>query len=309
MTTDQPTVVGVGNALVDHTYLLTNLPEPDGGAYVLERERRFGGVETNVVVTVAALGVEAGIVTRIGTDPDGERVRDHLRELPLHTDRVQQVDGDETSYTHVLKDPEGRRVILGGGDSTLNLTLDETDRGLIEGAQVAVTSAYAPASVIETLAGLDTDLVFDLAGAFEDLEHRGLSREALTAAISRIDCLVTNEEAARSYLRAPDPDVRTLASRLADRGVRRGAVTCGADGAVLFDGQRTHHVDAVPVEVVDTTGAGDAFTAGLVVAWVLEDHSMAHAGRFATAAAAAACRVEGAHDDPPSRATVEALLD
>lgn len=309
MTTDQPTVVGVGNALVDHTYLLTNLPEPDGGAYVLERERRFGGVETNVVVTVAALGVQAGIVTRIGTDPDGERVREHLQELPLHTDHVQQVEGDETSYTHVLKDPEGRRVILGGGNSTLNMTLDAEDRSLIADAEVAVTSAYAPVSVIDTLASLDTELVFDLAGTFEDLEHRGLTRSALTEALPGIDCLVTNEEAARSYLEAPDATVEDLARALVDRGATRGTVTCGADGAVLFEESQIHHVEAIPVDVIDTTGAGDAFTAGLLVAWLLEDQPMERAGRFAAGAAAAACRVEGAHDDPPTREDVAALLD
>jgi sugar/nucleoside kinase (ribokinase family) len=309
VTTRDPTVIGVGNALVDHTYLVSNLPEPDGGAYVLEREQRFGGVETNVIVTLEALGVDAGLIARLGTDDDGDAVSQHLAELPIDTRHVRRVLGDESSYTHVLVDPDGRRVILGGGDSTLNLSLDADDRALLSSASVAVTSAYTPVSVLEGLTDIETPIVYDLAGGFDDLERRGLTRSALTTALPEITCFVTNLTAARSYLELPEADAETLARRLRRRGATRGAVTRGREGAVLFDAEETYPVGSVSVEVVDTTGAGDAFTAGLVLAWVLENRPPTVAGRFASAAAAATCRVEGAHVDPPSRETVEALLD
>lgn len=304
-----PRVVGVGNALVDHTFRLTNIPEPDGGAYVLNRERRFGGVETNVVVAVEALGIPAGIIARLGNDDDGATVRSHLDSLEIDTSRVRQVSGDQTAYTHVLTDPEGRRVIIGGGDSTLNMHLDEGDLELITAADVTFTSAYAPWRVLKTLSELETQVVYDLAGSFDDLERRGLSREALTSVLGEIDCFVTNIAAGRSYLETPDAEPRELVQGLRERGATRGAVTNGRDGSVLFDQSAVYEVDAVPVDVKDTTGAGDAFTAGLIVEWLLRESDANTAGRFASAAAAANCQVEGAHEDPPSDADVQALLD
>lgn len=309
MTVTEPRVVGVGNALVDHTYHVSNIPEPDGGAYILNREQRFGGVETNVIATLASLGVDAGLVARLGTDQDGELVREHLESLPIHTDRVRQVSGDETSYTHVLVDPDGHRVILGGGDSTLNLRLEEADRRLLEGTDVAVTSAYTPVAVLDSLLDIDTDVVYDLAGGFEDLERRGLTRAALTEALPDISCFVTNLAAARSYLERPAGGAPALARSLKQRGAPRGAVTRGSAGAVLFDPDGVYAIDTVDVDVLDTTGAGDAFTAGLTLAWLLEDRPAIDAGRFASAAAAASCGVEGAHENPPTREAVKSLLD
>lgn len=308
MTETGPRVVGIGNALVDHTFRLTNIPEPDGGAYVLNRERRFGGVETNVVVAVEALGVPAGIIARLGSDEDGATVRSHLDSLDIDTSRVRQVSGDQTAYTHVLTDPEGRRVIIGGGDSTLNMHLDADDTAMVGAADVTFTSAYAPWHVLETLSEMETQVVYDLAGSFEDLERRGLSREALTSVLGEIECFVTNIAAGRSYIQTPEADPEEIVRGLRQRGATRGAVTNGRDGSVLFDDSGLYEVDAITVDVKDTTGAGDAFTAGLIVAWLLEGREPIRAGRFAAAAAAANCQVEGAHEDPPSRADVRSLL-
>jgi ribokinase/sulfofructose kinase len=86
-------------------------------------------------------------------------------------------------------------------------------------------------------------------------------------------------------------------------------VTDGESSALLFDADDTYPVGAVEVEVVDTTGAGDAFTAGLIVAWLLEERPPQAAGRYAAAVAAANCTVRGAHASPPSRETVRGLPD
>lgn len=303
-----PPVVGVGNALLDRTYRLTNLPEPDGGAFVREYEERPGGVETNVAVHSASLGHDAGIVARLGRDRDGDAVREHLADLGLDRRRVRQCEGDTTSYCLVLTDPEGERVIIGGGDSTLNLSLSDADLAYVDAARVAVSSAYVPVDALRDLASSDTPLVFDLAGRFEDLEHRGLTRRGLDDVLPGVDCFVANVAAARSYVDR-DASPRELAAELRARGCPRGAVTRGDRGALLFDAEDTYRIPAIEVDVVDTTGAGDAFTAGLIHAWLLGDRPAREAGRFAAAAAAHNCTVRGAHDDPPRVADVEALLD
>ncbi|MFB6103633.1 MAG: carbohydrate kinase family protein [Halobacteriaceae archaeon] len=308
MTDRAPTIVGVGNALVDHTFFLTNLPQADGGAFVLDYERRFGGVETNVVTLTAALGHDGGVVSRVGSDEEGDAVIDHLDAYDIDATHVTQAAGETTSYTLVLTDPDGQRAIVGGGDTILNLVLDDAATAYVADADIAFSSAYAPVSAVETVAELDVPLVYDLAGRFQDLEHRGLTRDALDALLPDIDCLIANEAAARSFTQV-DADRHDLAAGLRARGCPRGAVTAGADGAVLFDADGTYHSPAIDVDPVDTTGAGDAFTAGLIHAWLLGDADPREAGRFATATAAATCLVEGAHTDPPTLADVEAILE
>jgi ribokinase/sulfofructose kinase len=301
-----PAVVCVGSALIDHTYSLTNLPGADDGAYVLETADRFGGVETNVAAILSSLGIEAGVITRVGDDADGRAVSDHLGELDLDTDRVRERTAEETSYCLVLT-AQGERVIIGGGESALAIELGPEDTAYLESASVVFASAYAPARVISHLAELDVSFAFDLAGRFEDLEHRGLSRAQLDASLPGIDLFIANRTTAQSYLHS-DAEPAALADSLRDRGVSRGVVTDGVAGALLFEERGTYPIESLDVEVVDTTGAGDAFTAGLIAAWLLEEQSPEPAGRFAAAAAAANCTVPGAHAAPPSRDAIRALL-
>jgi ribokinase/sulfofructose kinase len=303
-----PRLVAVGNTLIDHTYHLTNIPGPDEGAFVREYERRLGGVATNVATIAAGLGHETGLVSCVADDEDGAEVRRRLDSAPISHTTLHPLPGGRTSYCLVLTDPEGNRAIIGGGESALSLSLTEANLGTVRAADAAFASAYAPLEAVRTLASLDTPFVYDLAGEFTDLTDRGLSRAALDGLADGIDCFIANLAAARSYLRTDAP-ARECCARLAARGFDAGAVTRGAEGASLFEGKTVRSVPAFDVEVTDTTGAGDAFSAGLIHAWVLNGEDMAAAGRFAAAAAALNCTVTGAHADPPTLAAIEAFLE
>jgi ribokinase/sulfofructose kinase len=85
-------------------------------------------------------------------------------------------------------------------------------------------------------------------------------------------------------------------------------MTRGAEGATLVTPDGSVGIDAFDVEVVDPTGAGDAFTAGLVEAWLLAGRPAWEAGRFAAAAAALNCTGDGAQGGLPTRSEVERLV-
>ena len=303
-------VATVGSALVDRLLAVTNLPEPDGGAFVRERSTAVGGVAANVAAAVSRLGRDAGVVARVGTDEDGDRVLADLRERGIDASRVRRGD-ERTSYALVLRDPDGRRMIVAGGESVTKLRLDAADLSYLRRADAAFASAYAPDPVVADLAAAAADgdlppLAFDLSGPLSELDGRGASRETIDAVLSACDLFVANEVSARSYL---DRGPREAIAELRERGVRRAAVTRGAEGALLLDGDDVVRVPAVDVDPVDTTGAGDAFTAGLIHAWLLEDLPADEAGRFAATAAAVNCTAEGARGALPTRDEVATLLD
>lgn len=105
MSRSSPTVVGVGNALLDHTYQLTNLTEPDGGAFICEYEKRPGGIAANVVSYLHGFNHDVGIVARLGDDADGETVQEYLRGAGIDIRQVRLRDEDVTSYCLVLTGP------------------------------------------------------------------------------------------------------------------------------------------------------------------------------------------------------------
>jgi ribokinase len=128
--------------------------------------------------------------------------------------------------------------------------------------------------------------------------------------LAQVDVLTPNESELRilSGL-APDApaDTLELAHRLQRRGVRRLVVTRGSQGALVVDVDgNVHHVAGRRVTVVDTTGAGDAFTSALAVA-LAEQRPLLDAARFAAAAGALACTRLGVIPALPSRAEVEAF--
>lgn len=127
--------------------------------------------------------------------------------------------------------------------------------------------------------------------------------------LQHVDYLSPNETELRILLGLPpdDPsDTVELARQLRARGVGNLIVTMGEKGALILTEDGQAEAAAVPVDVVDTTGAGDAFNAGLAVA-LAEGKSLAAAVAFANRCGALACQKLGAVPGLATRAAVESL--
>ncbi|MFB6251957.1 MAG: carbohydrate kinase family protein [Halobellus sp.] len=300
--------VAVGSAVIDHLYTLSNLPEPDGGAFVREHTTDVGGVAANVASTLATLGNDTGIVTRVGADAATE-IETDLQDRGIDCSHI-QVGPEKSSYTLILRGPNGKRMIVAGGPSVPNLGVDEQDLKYVSDADVVFTSAYAPDQVVSTLVSARerdeiSTLVFDLAGPLSELEGRGTTPATVDRLLATVDLFVVGEVAAQSYLGAGGEDA---ISALSERNVSRAAVTQGSEGALLLDRDTVVNVPAFDVDVEDTTGAGDTFTGGLIHTWVLDDHAARGAGRFAAAAAALNCTAGSARGTLPAERDVRAFL-
>lgn len=305
-----PAVVTVGAATVDRQYLVTNLPDTDGGAFAREVTDTFGGVAANVGVGCARLGRSAGIVTRLGTDDIGDDVIEALRTGPLDLGRVRRHD-DTSTHCVILRDSDGKRSIVTAGNSVVRLRLDDADREYLADASVVFVTAYAPEPVHQTLLSwADADdfppVVFDLSGPLTELADRGASEQSIDRWIQRAALFVVGDVAAESYLGETG---ESAAETLVERGVERAAVTSGEAGAWLVSDNSLTHVPAFDVSVTDETGAGDAYVAGLIHSWLLADRNPETAGRFAAATAALNCTAGGARGNLPTESSVESFLD
>jgi ribokinase len=126
-----------------------------------------------------------------------------------------------------------------------------------------------------------------------------------------VDYLTPNESELRILLGLPADDPRSsreLAAELRRRGVRNVVVTLGRQGALILTDDLDQMVPAVPVDVVDTTGAGDAFNSGFAVA-LAEGRDIVAAVRFGVVCGALACTRLGVIPSLAQRAQADAMYE
>lgn len=339
--TASPAIVVVGAAAIDEWYAVSNLPERDGGAYANEVTTAFGGVGANVAVALDRLGRDVCLLSRVGDDEYGRQARENLATTGIDMSRVRVGDGSSTRSV-ILRDPDGRRAIITVGESFRELRLDETDRETIVTADIVFLTAYTPDTVVRSVldctdAAVDPPrLVFDLSGAVEELVGRGTEAKTIHRCLHRADLFVAGDVAAEAYFGGRDAAIKRIAAAQraqirgrsdADRSDTDGietdgsaddngvsddrplaALTHGADGMTVVAGGEVSAFEAFEIDPVDTTGAGDAFVAGLIDQWLADETDVAAAVRFAAAVAAINCTARFAQPGLPNRKQAETFL-
>lgn len=289
-----PVVVVVGSVNVDLVLTVARLPRPGetviGGTFA----RHGGGKGANQAVAAARLGARTYLVGLIGDDDFGRAARQEL-----------EAEGVGTQW-------------LGTGDAptgVASIVVDEAGENCIAVASGA-NSALDRARVLHALAAVpDTDAV--VVTSFEVPEEAVLA--AAEGAHSRGWPLVVNPAPARplpggllprtALLTPNEHEVGVLATDPVDllqQGLAALAVTCGAAGVDVRTASEAWHQPAFGVEVVDTTGAGDAFTAAAATA-LARGHDLRDAMKIAAAAGALTTQGRGARSSPRSQAVAELL--
>jgi sugar/nucleoside kinase (ribokinase family) len=287
-----PAVICAGMIIADlFVSPLASLPRPGelvvSDGFLLDA----GGCAVNTAVILARLGVRVGLVGKVGDDEYGGWLRRSLARRQVLVDGVSPSRASATSQTVILPvDGEDRRYIHVPG---ANAELAVSDLAAVPpGARVLAIGGYL------ALAGLDPNGVADLlAGArargtatlLDIVVPRGADDpvKALRPVLPHVDCFLPNQDEARLVTGHDNPADQARA--LLDWGCASVVITCGADGAVYADPARLIRVRPCPVEVVDGSGAGDAFTAGIILG-LIEGWPAERRLRFAAALGGSVCR-------------------
>jgi sugar/nucleoside kinase (ribokinase family) len=289
-------VVVVGDLMVD---VVATAQEPLADASDAAARVRWtgGGAGANVAAGLAAAGVAVALVARVGDDLPGRAATAALRDAGV--DVWAAVDAERPTGTCVVVvAPDGERSMLPDRGANAALAPGDLPPALLRaGAHLHLSgyvllhaggrSAGRAALAAATAAGMTVSV--DPASA---APLRALGAATFLAWVRGVDLLLPNAQEAAVLTGERDPAraARALAARAQAREV---VVTLGADGALHCDGATVLHAPAPPATVVDTTGAGDAFTAGWLAARV-RGAVPAEALRAACAAGAAAVARDGA---------------
>lgn len=262
-----------------------------------------GGKGANQAVATARSGARVAMLGALGDDDFG---RQRLRDL--------EAEGVETATLRILIDaPSG----------VASIVVDETGQNRIAyvpGATWKVTpeqamaalNAWEPDLILATL-----ELPHDaLRTLFDEARKRGVQivcnatpepADGASLALSA-DILIVNESEALELLGGSQHDGwEALAESLRERGPACVVITLGKDGAMVVGPEGSDHIAAVSVDVVDTTGAGDAFC-GAFAARVSEGIGIRGAATAGVVAGSLAASREGAQPSMPSRDEIEKSL-
>ncbi|MCS6711173.1 carbohydrate kinase [Brachybacterium sp. EF45031] len=238
---------------------LTDIVVPAQGP----RREHPGGSPLNVAVALGRLGHTSHLLTRIGDDERGHAIAAHLQRSAVEL-TPGSIDHRPTSTAEATLDASGAATYV------FDLDWDPDPAGLPEQVDAVHTSSIA--AVLEPGA-TTVARVLDQYRAVATISYDPNARPSLmgdaAAARARMEQMVERAD----VVKASDEDVawfygtddlEDVVSSWRQRGPALTVMTRGAGGAVGFVGEHRVEVPGVPVEVADTVGAGDTFSAGIL---------------------------------------------
>ncbi len=240
---------------------------PDGGnaTFIDQIRLTVAGTAGGTIVDCAKLGLDALAIGAVGEDEKGRFVLDTLSGYGIATHRMQRHPGVHTAASILNVRPNGERPCLHVRGSSDVLFLEEPDydealdarfvhmggNGLLGRMDGAPTAALLKAAKAR---GRIT--TFDLIFATSAL------MEKLRASMEYVDYFIPSIEEATALCGREDP--LDAARYFMDLGARTCILTMGGEGCVVVTAETSFRLPAHDIEVVDTTGCGDAFTAGVI---------------------------------------------
>ena len=260
------------------------IPDGQGTALVEDIRVTAAGTAGGTALTLAKLGAEVRSAGAIGDDASGDMLVQLLVKAGIDPSGLVRRTGVPTSASVLPIRPNGDRpsLHLMGANTTYGVA--DVDASLLQWADHLHLGApeLIGADVAAEILRLARD---NGCTTSVDLVAPGvlLSWEAIEAVLPLVDQLLPNDDQVLGL--TGSDDVVAGAQRLLAGGVGVVAATCGGDGAVVLTADRVERVPAFAVDVVDTTGCGDAFSAGFVTGMSL-GRSPVEAAVLGSAAAA-----------------------
>jgi sugar/nucleoside kinase (ribokinase family) len=244
---------------------VTGIPPGQDVALVEQMRMTAAGTAAGTALTFAKLGAAVRTAGAIGVDPPGDLLLSLLGRTGIDTSLVVRKPQLPTSMSVLPIRPNGERPALHLLGANLAYTVDDVDWDAVAAAHhfhLGGTEMLGPDFATRVLKHAKEN---DVTTSVDLIASGGMGTfELIAPALAYTDYLLPNEDQVLGFTGAAD--VADGCRRLLEAGAGLIAVTCGADGALVVSHEGTQRVPAFAVNVVDTTGCGDAFSAGFVYA-------------------------------------------
>jgi ribokinase len=290
-------VTVLGSANLDVVVRVARLPAPGETVLALGRDRLPGGKGLNQAVAAARAGARTTFVAAVGRDDAADLLLATLRDAGVDASAVGRSDRP-TGTALVTVQVSGENSIVVDPGANTDVRPAGPGRAAVTGARVLLAQLEVPLPVVAEEAGAARD-----AGVTVVL-NAAPSQPLPTDLLAAVDVLLVNQHELRDVTGLSSVDVALAA--LADQ-VPAVVVTLGADGARWRSADGDGSAPGLAAQVVDTTGAGDAF-AGTLAAALAAGSGLGQAVRRGTAAGALSVERAGAAVSMPTGAEIDARL-
>ncbi len=297
-------IICVGNTTLDKVWPLNDFPSGGGKYRSTSYFEVGGGTAANAAVAVARLGGNVSYWGRAGNDSAGATMKREMAAYNIDVANFRLCDGAQSSISAVLVARDGERMIVNfrGADlpeSAEWLPFDEIKNSKAVHADIRWISGTKTSFAAARKLGIPTVL-----------DGENADESAYAAILPLTDHAIFSEPGLRAFSgdRSSNNDGYTAAlEKLIKLGCSVAAVTRGDHGTLWLDKDGFHEQASFPVDVVDTTGAGDVFHGAYSLA-LGEGRTIAEAMRFSSAVSALKCTRQGGRAGIPTRAEVNAFL-
>ncbi|HHX36354.1 MAG TPA: hypothetical protein GX717_00055 [Clostridiaceae bacterium] len=297
-------VIGLESPVMDCVVRLSHLPRSNMRQPIKDITWQGGGKVSTGLVATTRLGGTAAIIGTIGDDRNGAAVCNEFRHLGIDPQYLLVREGTHTSMSVILSDEEtGGRSILFDRDPRLDMDEDELDTSIIEQGKYLFLSHFQPVHV-KALRHAKQNGIITLMDS-DNLR----TNEEVWPYLHLVDYYIASEELYETLFNEPAEGERLQQHCLEMQRINQGVVifTLGSRGLVGADAAGYFTLPAFPVEVVDTTGAGDVFH-GAYLAALLKGADARSAARYASGAAAFKCTCLGGRAGIPDEAALTQFI-
>ncbi len=295
-------VLTAGHILIDIRILVDEFATPDRESTILGLSRGLGGSAANVAVGVVRLGGKARIIGKVGMDNFGRLAVEELLKKKVDINGLKIDLLGETGFSIVLINQHGEVIFYGKKGSAEKLRIEEINENIFENIEFLHIASLRReiAEEIARIAKKHKITVSYDPGRL--VVKEGYAK--LSQTLNHIDILLVNEKEALTL--ANKTSINEAIEFFKKQVKSNTIIKLGSKGAYVIRKKEAIHIKPHKVKAIDTTGAGDAFAAGLIIKYS-ETRDLVQAAEYGNAVAALKVQKLGAQEIP-TRKEVEEFI-
>ena len=299
----------IGSSNLDFVMNMYKLPEAgetivdNGGVAYIP-----GGKGAGAAIAFSRLGAESVFCAKLGADIHGQKLYNYYKEIGLNTTYIKVDHDNPTGLAVVMKEGEGRTrtVVFPGANAQLTTEI------ILEAFECNPDALYLgfeiPYPMVVTAARVAASKGIPIF-----IDATSASKELDLEQLPPVEIFSPNEQEAQELTgilpTSMETSLRAALAIARKSKARNVVIKQGARGAFLYDGKRYNTFPAVRADkTVDTTSAGDAFTAAMVLEYLRNGGDIKEAIKYGNVAAAITITRAGAGSSIPTEAEIEAFL-
>jgi len=295
-------VVGFGALNLDRLFQVNQIACKDEEGQIKNLHESCGGSAANTIIGLARLGLDTGLIGKIGSDREGETLLDNLQNEDVDIHGIIKSSNGRSGTVHGYVDRKGERALYVDPGVNDTITIQEIDPEYASNTRLLHITSFVGKSIQaqeELLDNIDDQITVSLDPG---MIYASKGIKALKKILQRTNVLLINQNELDLLLRSRK-DQDTKINTLLNYGIEILVIKQGKKGCLVTDGVKTYLLDAYDVDCRDTTGAGDAFNSGFIYGF-LEGKNIEESAMLGNFVASCCVQELGATTGLPSKSVL-----